>query len=478
MKAPHLLAIFCSLCLVTVAQPAQAALEVTLDSGMGTQVFTDMDADGDVEFDTTVSGIFEARGIAKEELTDLRGRVTLAPLDPNPTALFRNVSASAQTFTVTVKSTAFGAPIASPTGWKIHYYAAADDLVDMTVDIPAHSVAAKINNGAVTLGTATGAPLLSATDVEAEASAVDANAASDVSLVWTITLGANDEFRLGSDNDFDGDSIQVDVFNQTQKCIDKMNNSARKVADAAQKSDNKCLKEIGMDVTACVDNLADEKTEKKEAKLDADFATICDPVPAYGVNGSSCCEGGTGEGSTCVADVDCGGGICTPGACIGAAADAGAGDLSHDLFGPTVAVSADKPTAKCQQGISKSLGKIYTTRWKSFRGCKKDNFAIIAGDAMLKVVCLDPQPDLDGKILKSIGKLADAAQKKCVDKGVTGLGALFPGECTGAPDNGIATCLSQRANCRFCIAVNEADDIDPPLDCDTFDDALANASCP
>lgn len=478
MKASHWIAMACSLALTAAAPSAQAALEVTLDSGMGSQVLTDVDADGDVEFDTTVGGILEARGIAKEEFSALRGRVALAPLSPNPTALFRNLSASPQTFTITVKSSAFAAPIAAPIGWKAYYYAAVDDLVDMSVDVPSHSVAAKTNNNAVTVGTAVGAPLLSAADVEEEASGVDATSASDVSLVWTITLGANDEFHVGSDNDFDGDSIQVDVFNQTQKCIDKMNNSARKVADAAQKSDNKCLKEIGMDATACVDNIADEKTDRKEAKLDADFATICDPVPAYGVNGDSCCEGGTGEGSACVADVDCGGGICTPGACIGAAADAGAGDLSHDLFGPTVAVSADKPTAKCQQAVSKALGKLYTTRWKSFRGCKKDNFAIIAGDVILVAACLDPQPDLDGKILKSIGKLGDAAQSKCVDKGVTGLGALFAGECTGAPDNGIATCLSQRASCRFCIAVNEADDIDPPLDCDTFDDAIANASCP
>jgi hypothetical protein len=380
---------------------------------------------------------------------------------------------------VTVRSAAFAAPIAAPVGWDIFYYAAADDLIDMSVDIPAHSVAAKVNAGAVSLGAAVGAPLTSITDVEEENHGVDlVDSATDVSIVWTFTLGANDEFRLGSDNGFDGDSIQVNVFNQTQKCIDKMNNNARKVGDAAQKSDSKCVKTIGSDATACVDLINDEKTENKEAKLDSDYASLCDPVPAWGVNSGSCCEGGTAEGAVCADNVDCTGGACTEGACIGAAADAGANDLAHDLYGASVLVSADKPTAKCQQAVTKTLGKLYATRWKAFRSCKKENFPVIAGDFQLKLACLSPQPDDTGKIAGAVSKLGDAVQKKCVDKGVTGVGTFFPGECTAEADGTFATCMSVRASCRFCLAVNEADAIDPPFDCDSFDDLTANGSCP
>jgi len=37
---------------------------------------------------------------------------------------------------------------------------------------------------------------------------------------------------------------------------------------------------------------------------------------------------------------------------------------------------------------------------------------------------------------------------------------------------------AERTNCAFCNAVNVVDDIVPPVDCDLFDDATANLSCP
>jgi hypothetical protein len=479
MKNDRLATSLLSLALVLFPATSNAVLEVTLDSGLGTQVFTDVDADGDVDFDVTVDGVFYARATAREDLDPLKARVALAPLAPNLTALFRNDSASQQTFTVTVRSAAFGAPIAAPVGWIAFYHATADDLVDMAVDIPSHSVTAKVNGNAITLGSAAGLPLLSTSGIDVESSAVDpVNAATDVSIVWTFTLGANDEIRFGSDNGFDGDSIQVNVFNQTQKCVDKMNNNARKVGDAAQKSDVKCTKEEGMDVTACVDDEADEKVDKKIQKLVDDYASQCDPVPAWGVNDEACCVGGTGDGDPCIDSATCGGGTCSAGGCIAAATDGAANDLAHDLFGPAVVISADKDTAKCQGAAAKAVGKLYAGRWKSFRKCKKDNFAAITGDLFLRSTCLEPQPDADSKISRLETKVSDAFQKKCVDKGLTGIGAFFPGACTGEGDLTIATCAVRQARCRFCLSANDADAIVPEVDCDDFDDAIANATCP
>jgi hypothetical protein len=41
-----------------------------------------------------------------------------------------------------------------------------------------------------------------------------------------------------------------------------------------------------------------------------------------------------------------------------------------------------------------------------------------------------------------------------------------------------ATCVTNRARCRFCQGVLVADDVDPgAIDCDVFDDAVVNASC-
>jgi hypothetical protein len=480
MKSKRFATILGSLALAALPSLSHALLEVTLDSGLGTQTFTDMDDNGEVDFDVTVDGIFQAKGTAKADLDPLKGKIALAPLFPNPAAIFRNLSASPQTFTITVKSPTAVDAIAAPLGWDIFYYATVDDVIDMSVDVPTHSVAAKLNAGAITLGTLNGPALTSITNVEEELHGVDpANGFStDVWLVWTISLGANDEFRVGSDNGFEGDSIQVNVFNQTQKCIDKMNNNARKVGDAAQKSDAKCTKEDGMDVTTCVDNPADEKTVKKIDKLTGDFLAFCSVVPAWGVNGDLCCVGGPGPGDLCTDSLMCGGGTCEGGGCIAAATDGAANDLTHDLFGGTVVISADKITAKCQEAATKALGKLYAGHWKAFRSCKKDNFATITDDLLLRSTCLEPEPDPDAKIAKLETKLSDSFQKKCLDKGLTGLGALFPGACSAEADGAFGACATRQAACRFCVSANEADAIVPPVDCDLFDDAIANTTCP
>jgi hypothetical protein len=480
MRTLGLARLVCSLAITLLPSAADALLEVTLDSGLGTQTFTDMDDNGLVDFDVTVDGIFQAQGTAKADLDSLKGKVALAPLSPNPAAIFRNLSASPQTFTITVKSPTAVNPIAAPLGWDIFYYATVDDVVDMSVDVPTHSVAARLNAGAITLGTLNGAALTSVGNVQEELHGVDpANGfSSDLWLVWTISLGANDEFRVGSDNGFDGDSIQVNVFNQTQKCVDRMNNNARKVGDAAQKSDAKCTKEDGMDVTTCVDNAADEKTVKKIDKLTDDFFTFCGIVPAWGVNGDFCCVGGPGPGDLCENSLTCGGGTCEGGGCIAVAADGAANDLTHDLFGATVAISADKYTANCQEAATRTLGKLYAGHWKAFRTCKKDNFATITGDLLLKSTCLEPEPDPDAKISKLETKLAGTFQKKCLDRGVIGLGTVFPGACSGEADGAFGACATRQAACRFCVSANTADAIDPPVDCDLFDDGIANGTCP
>jgi hypothetical protein len=133
---------------------------------------------------------------------------------------------------------------------------------------------------------------------------------------------------------------------------------------------------------------------------------------------------------------------------------------------------------KCQQTILKFAGKLFTERWKTFRVCKRDNFSAILDDADLVATCLGPpQPDPKGKIGKRQEKLALKVEKVCVGKGVTPVGGVFPGDCTGAADGVFADCVGQRAACEFCRAINRADAIVPPGDCDAFDDGVGNVSC-
>jgi hypothetical protein len=458
------------------------ALDVTLDSGgSGSVTLTDTDMDHVIDFDLMVGDVFRAKGRVVESLGAISRIVTITSTPPDSEAIFGRIGVGAGTaaYTVTVNTTSFAAT-GSPLGWNVVYDANADDALAGPVDIPSHSVTASVNAGTVPLTTLTGAPLTMASSINLETSGANpSDSATDVRIVFTFTPGPDDEIRLPDNNGFDGKAIEVDVFNQSAKCVDQMNNRARRVGQLAGKNDSKCVKKGTGDVTACVDDPAEPKTDKQEQKLIEKFADTCAPVPAWGVNGSSCCEGGANDGAPCLNPTACTPGTCTAGACISAAAEAGAGAITHDLFGAAVNVSSDRDTAKCQAKVIQSAGKLYTGRWKAVRKCKKDNFLLIASDADLISVCLGPpQTDAKNFISSALGKLIGAVQSKCVGNGVSPVGGAFPGVCTAAADVDFAGCVDRRVACRFCQAINVADAIVPPLDCDLFDDGGSNASCP
>jgi len=475
---PTLIAFACMLCSARVS-----GLDVTLDSGgSGSMTFNDVDMDGVIDFDATIGGVFRAKGRVFESFGTITKTVTLTSTPPDTEAIFAKLGMGAGTtaFTVTVNTTAFTAT-GSPLGWTVSYVGTAEDTMAGIVDIPTHFVDASVNAGTIPLTTVNGAPILATVDTPIDLAASGVNpsdSATDLRVVFSFTPGPDDEILLPDNNGLDNKSIEVNVFNQSDSCIDHMNNDARRVALLAQKSDFKCVKKGSGDVTACVDDPAEPKTDKKEQKLISDFADRCDPVPAWGVNGATCCDGGTNDGSPCLMPAACPGGSCVGGACISAAAETGAGAITHDLFGATVNVASERDPAKCQAAVIQRAGKLYAARWKAFRKCKKDNFMVISGDAMLVSVCLGPpQSDEGGVVSKELARLSDRVQTKCIDKGVTPVGAQFPGLCNATADGLFADCVSDRVSCRFCQAANRADAIVPPLDCDGFDDGLSNGSC-
>jgi hypothetical protein len=456
---------------------------VTLDSGAGSVTLTDGDLDGIIDFNQTVGGILEARGRVFEQLQANTTIVSITNTPPFAEGVFHNVGGSDATFTITVNSSAFPV-LGPPLGWAVFYNGHADDAAAAAVNIPSHSVQALVNAGALSLTTLAGTAIVAADDIDLMSSGVnDTDSATDVRVIFTFTAGPDDEIRLPDNNSVDGDAIQVSVFNQAFKCVDKMNNLSRKVLDKAQKSDAKCVsdgaKAGGLDETTCVDNPAEEKTEKAEAKLLEQFTTLCAPsVPPWGINAGKCCEGGANDGNACVIDLACSGGSCVRGACMSGAAEDAANAAAHDLFGPSVLVTDGDAVGKCQKKIIKRMGKLLVERWKVFRKCKKDNFSVIANDNDLITTCLGPpQPDGAGKIAKRLTKLGEEVTK-CIDKGVTTVSSAFPGDCNAVANGAFAGCVSERVSCRFCLAINIADDIGPPLNCDAFDDGVANASCP
>jgi len=133
---------------------------------------------------------------------------------------------------------------------------------------------------------------------------------------------------------------------------------------------------------------------------------------------------------------------------------------------------------KCQYDLTRRAGAALKERWKTFRTCKKANVQTIPDDIALVSTCLGPpQPDPNLRIANTEAKVAQAITK-CIGAGFTPVGAQFGGACSAVPDVGFAACVAERTRCAFCRAVNVADEIVPPLDCDLFDDAVANLSCP
>jgi hypothetical protein len=480
MRAPiGILVLSLSLVAMTPLHAA-AALEVVVDTnGSGSRTFSDADQDNVVDFNETIAGVLEARARVRQTIEGLNSKMAISTLPPFSNGLFRNVSGSPQTITVTVKSATLPVIVTPPLGWDLFYNFAVDDPVDAIVQVPAHSVQAFAATGTVPLATLSGPALTEPTGFALEDHGVDpAVSTADVWIVWEFTLGPNDELLVPSDGGFDGESVQVNVFNHSQKCTDKMNNGGRRITSVAQKMDTKCVKtSIGL-ATTCIDQPGDIKTVKKQEKLVQDFQFLCNPVPAWGVNSLSCCwGGGANDGDLCLDSSTCGGGECTPGGCVAEIAEAAANELTHDIYGGTVTVASDSRARRCQKTISKSAGKLLIEHMKVFRVCKRDAFGGITSDEELRATCLEPQPDPKGKLATRAMRITADIRAKCLDKGVTTLGLVFPGACATAPDPTFGECISERARCRFCRAVNLGDAIVPPVDCDLFDDAVANSSC-
>jgi hypothetical protein len=425
---------------------------------------------GTIDFDVTatpVDGAFAAKGRIIEEINTINRSIQIGPqaLDP---AVFHNVDGSSHSFKVTIDSSTF--PVTGPPprlGWTLIYTAAADDPTPNDVAIPSNSLQLSVTmsdstptllstlSQAIPLTTPAGQPV----EIDQQDLSSDVTGTLDAvstQVVLSFDPGPGDEIVVGTN----GENIFANVFNEEDKCVDKMNNDARKIVSKAGKSDAKCIKNAassgGGSATACIDDPS--ATTNADGKLLSDFATRCSPVPAWGVNGGTC--------------------TAAPGDCISGAAKQTVNDMVHDLFVGTAVVGTAEIGA-CQGKLIKAAAKTLADRWKTLRTCKKVNVNSISDDVSLVATCLGPllQPDPAGKIAKDEGKI-DSTNTACIAHGVTPIGPYFPGKCTTAPDVDFADCVKERIRCRFCLGVNVADDVAPPLDCDLFDDGSADGSCP
>ncbi len=249
-----------------------------------------------------------------------------------------------------------------------------------------------------------------------------------------------------------------------QRCIQKLNESGAFVAKAQHAVNAKCLADAakGTLVGAAQDCLANDpngKVGKAQAKTAAAETKKCNPadLPGFAYVGS---------------------------AAVNAAGEAQPIALMADLFGPNldlavIAKAVDPAGARCQGDVAKAtnaladrLFKLAYKEKKLLLAGKEDGSLAISNEALETQLFAFLEADPSGKIARKASELRTAAQQKC---GGVALAAAFPG-CAPGSVGALGDCAEAAARCRFCLAFNAFDGL--AADCDDFDDAAADASCP
>ncbi len=275
-----------------------------------------------------------------------------------------------------------------------------------------------------------------------------------------------------------------------QKCITKLNKDGSKVAAAQGKENSKCILFAGKgkldkleaaSAQACLTTDAKGKVQKKRDKTSDDEADSCaDPgsIPDFGIPTGTAVAlaGGTAAAvSTAAMDQEVA--------------------LVGDIFGPNLHAAIidcgeDKPGCGCQAKVMKGAEKIAAAKIKEFLKCKK--FALKDGgklpfpngasSAADLADCVDDAgtagsiaADTKSKISKKVTKLKSDIGSKCAPGEVLSP-EPFPGYCVGLSGDALGDCIDGRVECRVCLMINAMDGLE--VDCDLFDDTVANGSCP
>lgn len=163
-------------------------------------------------------------------------------------------------------------------------------------------------------------------------------------------------------------------------------------------------------------------------------------------------------------------------------------ELVTDIFGADVEAglvdcSEDRDACKCQVKALKAAADLSVVELKEFANCTKRALKISTQPFLGGVLsaselerCLSDDTigwsvaaDQRGKIAKAASRLANVVDGKC--GGVN----FFPGSCVASGSVELASCLVDRVDCVTCLAINEMYAL--AVDCDSYDDGSANASC-
>lgn len=261
---------------------------------------------------------------------------------------------------------------------------------------------------------------------------------------------------------YDDAAAQVQSAEQ-RACIVSLNTNAGNVGGQQGKENLSCLKQarkgtLAGSAQACLTADADGKLAAKVAKTLDDEVKKCASPPSFAYAG---------------------------GAAVNAAAQNGRLRCFADLFGSNLDASAiacatSAAGCKCQSVVARATEKIARTKWALFLKCKKKALKTGAASAADIAKCVEDlatpgsiAADGKGRIGAAVDKLGDVIGKQCDEPGVTT--AFANGRCASLAGAALASCIDQRVECRICQAANETDGLS--VNCDLFDDGLANSSC-
>lgn len=248
-----------------------------------------------------------------------------------------------------------------------------------------------------------------------------------------------------------------------QKCLNTVNKDGSLVAKAQGKANVGCVKDAGAGkltgtAESCLTADAKGKLQKAKDKTVADAAKSCTSAPSFAYPGAAATNAGAEQAGL---------------------------DLVEDVFGEPLdaaitSCTANKAGCGCQAKIIDDVSKLADTKIAEFVKCKKTVLKNGANSGAALQACVDDagtagsiKADSKGKIAKALVKLGGDIAKKCDTPGVTT--TSFPGACTGMSGAALAQCLDRLVECRVCQAINDMDALF--VNCDVFDDAVANGTC-
>jgi hypothetical protein len=270
-----------------------------------------------------------------------------------------------------------------------------------------------------------------------------------------------------------------------QNCILALNEGSLAAAAAQLKRVTACVKRCGQgdaaacpEPTACWTSDPTGRVSKKLEKIESSFDRRCGP------SGGEAPDFGLPAGSSSA-----------PVAIRTAVVEETLG-VARDVFGDDrslntafIGCAADRAGCKCQQAVSKAIEKSAVVKLTAFVDCKRAALEAGASAGADLEACLLGSPesvedDPRGKIAKRREKLAKVLDRKCAAAGrqPVDTDGAFPGQCAGIDatgerfaSNSLAQCLDRTVGCRVCRLLNAVDGLS--LDCDLFDDAVANSTC-